>query len=71
MSTYIEIVTQTRQDEIKRRQEEILKIIEDSKSYVTECDNLVKLRALKKRCEKITMPRPPRETKPKSDEPKR
>lgn len=68
MSTYSEMVTQNREDEIKRRQEEILKIIDDSKSYVTECDNLVKLRALKKRCEKITMPRPPRETKPKNDE---
>lgn len=68
MSTYSEIVTHTRQEEIKRRQEEILEIIEGSKSYVTKCDNLVKLRALKARCEKITTPRPPREKKPKNVE---
>lgn len=53
-------ITHTRQEEVKRRQAEILKIIEESKSYVTECDNLIKLRALKARCEKITVPRPPR-----------
>ena len=66
MSNYSDVILHTRQVEIARRQEEILKIMEDSRAYVMEQDNLVKLRALKKRCEKITAPRVPREKLPES-----
>lgn len=57
MPNYSDVILHSREVEITRRKEEILKIIEDSKTYVMEQDNLIKLRALKRRCEKITEPR--------------
>lgn len=60
MTSYSEVISHARQAEIVRRLEETLEIIEASKTFVMEQDNLIKLRALNARCEKITTPRPPR-----------
>lgn len=65
MTSYSEVISHARQAEIVRRREETLEIIEASKTFVLEQDNLIKLRALKARCEKITTPRPPRGKKQK------
>lgn len=54
---YTDKVQMNRQREIEEYRETILHILENSRQLVTECDNLVKLRALKARCEKIAKPR--------------
>lgn len=57
MDHYSDALRTAKEVEIARRQEEIVAILEESKKYATGCDNLLKLRALKTRCEKITQPR--------------
>lgn len=49
----VQICRQKELDEYKQ----ILNILEDSRQLVMDCDNLVKIRALKTRCEKISRPR--------------
>ena len=61
---YLDKVTISRNKQLDEYRKEILKILEDSKVLVMECDNLVKMRALKTRCEKISRPR----TGPSHDE---
>ena len=46
-----------RQNELEQYKQQILGILEDSRQLVLDCDNLVKIRALKTRCEKISKPR--------------
>ena len=48
----------SRHIEIAAYRQAIIDILEDSKQLAIGCDNLVKLRALKARCEKISRPRP-------------
>lgn len=48
----------SRHIEVHAYRQAIIDILEDSKQLAMECDNLVKLRALKTRCEKISRPRP-------------
>ena len=54
---YTEKVQINRQNEIDAYREEIIQVLEDSKQLAMDCDNLVKLRALKSRCDKISKPR--------------
>ena len=56
--TYADKVRISRQYELEKYKQEILQILEDSKRLVDDCDTLVKMRALKTRCEKISKPRP-------------
>lgn len=44
--------------EVDAYRQAIIDILEDSKQLAIGCDNLVKLRALKARCENISRPRP-------------
>ena len=55
--TYSDKVQIDRQREIDEYRESIVNILESSKQLAMDCDNLVKLRALKTRCEKISKPR--------------
>lgn len=54
---YSEKVQINRQQEIEECRRVIFEILENSKQLAMECDNLVKLRALKTRCDKIAKPR--------------
>lgn len=54
---YSDKVQLNRQREIDEYRETILHILENSRQLVMECDNLVKLKALKTRCDKIAKPR--------------
>ena len=54
---YAEKVEIARQRELDEYREQILEILESSKQLALDCDNLVKMRALKTRCEKISKPR--------------
>ena len=54
---YSDKVQLNRQREIDEYRETIIHILENSRQLVMECDNLVKLRALKTRCDKIAKPR--------------
>ena len=55
---YADKVELNRQKEISELRNTIISTLEDSKKLAMECDNLVKLRALKTRCEKVSKPRP-------------
>lgn len=54
---FAEKVQLTRQKEIDAYKHSILEVLESSKGLVLACDNLVKLWALKTRCDKISQPR--------------
>ncbi len=54
---YSEKVQISRQQEIEECRRVIYEILENSKQLAMECDNLVKLRALKTRCDKLAKPR--------------
>lgn len=54
---YTEKVQISRQKEIEERRLRICSKLEESKKLAIECDNLVKLRALEARCDKISKPR--------------
>lgn len=54
---YSDKVQLNRQREIDEYRETIIHILENSRQLVMECDSLVKLRALKTRCDKIAKPR--------------
>ena len=56
--TYADKVQICRQMELDEYKQQILEILENSKQLVMDCDSLVKIRALKTRCEKISKPRP-------------
>lgn len=47
----------SRQKEIAAYRDSILESLKQSKKLALECDNLVKLRAMKMRCDKISQPR--------------
>lgn len=55
---YTDKVEINRQKEIDAYREDIIETLEKSKKLAEECNNLVKLRALKSRCDKISKPRP-------------
>ena len=55
---YAEKVEIARQRELDEYREQILEILESSKQLALDCDNLVKMKALKARCDKISKPRP-------------
>jgi hypothetical protein len=55
---YNDKVQISRQKEIDEYRKRIVEILDESKQLATGCDNLVKLRALKTRCEKLSKPRP-------------
>ena len=55
---YTDKVAISRRKELDDYREEIIRILEDSKQLALNCDNLVKMRALKSRCDKISKPRP-------------
>lgn len=55
---YTDKVRINRENELEEYRNQILEILEDSKQLAMDCDNLVKIRALKARCEKISKPRP-------------
>lgn len=54
---YTDKVQLNRQREIDAYRNSIVEILESSKQLAACCDNLVKLRALKTRCDKIAKPR--------------
>lgn len=54
---YTDKVAISRRKELDDYREEIIRILEDSKQLALNCDNLVKMRALKSRCDKISKPR--------------
>ena len=55
--SYTDKVAISRRKELDDYREEIIRILEDSKQLALNCDNLVKMRALKSRCDKISKPR--------------
>lgn len=61
----------SRHMEVDAYRQAIIDILEDSKQLAIGCDNLVKLRALKTRCEKISRPRPTAESNDRVREYKR
>jgi hypothetical protein len=54
---YNDKVQISRQKEIDEYRKRIVEILDESKQLATGCDNLVKLRALQMRCEKLSKPR--------------
>lgn len=54
---YSDKIQLNRRMEVDAYRQAIVEILEDSKQLAIGCDNLVKLRALKSRCEKIPRPR--------------
>ncbi len=54
---FAEKVQLSRQREMDAYKKSIVEILENSKGLALACDNLVKLRALKTRCDKISQPR--------------
>lgn len=55
---YKEKVQICRQFGIEQKKREIVRALEDSKALVEQCDNLLKLRALQTRVNKVATPRP-------------
>lgn len=55
--TYADKVEINRQNELAAYKERGIQILEESKKLVMDCDNLVKMKALITRCEKISKPR--------------
>lgn len=55
---YSDKIELSRHVEVDAYRQAILDILEDSKQLATGCNNIVKLRALKTRCENISRPRP-------------
>lgn len=55
---YSDKIQISRHMEIDAYRQAIVEILEESKQLATGCGNLVKLRALKSRCENISRPRP-------------
>lgn len=55
---YTDKVAISRNKELEEYREAIVAILEESKQLAMDCDNLVKMRALKTRCDKISKPRP-------------
>ena len=55
---YADKVEINRQKEMGELRNTIIQTLENSKKLAMECDNLVKLRALKVRCDKVAKPRP-------------
>lgn len=54
---FAEKVQISRQREIDTYKDSILQTLEESKKLVVSCNNLVKLRGMKTRCDKISQPR--------------
>lgn len=54
---YADKLQLSRQVEIEAYRNSIVEVLENSKQLAMCCDNLVKLRALKTRCDKIAKPR--------------
>lgn len=54
---FAEKVQISRQREIDTYKDSILQTLEESKELAVACNNLVKLRAMKTRCDKISQPR--------------
>ena len=55
--TYAEKIDINRKIELDSYREELIQVLEDSKKLVLDCNNLVQMRALKTRIDKISNPR--------------